>query len=119
MGGIYGYEQIKRIAFFGLAFGEALSESLQATSVIGKAAAFLNCVDEAAELLTLDRELFRKEWAEFDADDREGLAMECAQEFNLEDKDLEAKIEASLDAGFRILEGIEAAIKAWKGKTAE
>lgn len=115
MGGKYGYAQIAKVAFFGLAFGEALEKSVHNSSAIGKAAAFLSCVDEGVELLSLDRDLLKKEFAEFDEDDKAGLLTECANEFNLDDKDLERKIEASIAAGFQILEGIEAAMKAWNG----
>lgn len=119
MGGQYGYEEIKKVAFFGLAFGESLAESVHSTTVIGKAAAFLACVDEGAGLLSLDRDMLKKEFAEFDEDDKAGLLQECQNEFNLDDKDLEQKIEASIAAGFQILEGIEAAVKAWTNEVAQ
>lgn len=115
MGGQFGYEQIKKIAFLGLAFGEAMEDAAHSDTKMGKAIAFLSCVDEAATLITLDRDALKKEFGEFDEDDRAGLFQECKNEFTLDDKELEQRIEASIEAGFQILEGIEKAVVAWKG----
>lgn len=116
MAGNYGYNEIRKVAFFSLAFGEALSESALENSLISKAISFLTCIDEAGDLLSLNPVLLQLEFAELDDQERKELMDECAAEFNLKDKDLERKVEDSLSAGFYIMHGIQAAIKAWKGK---
>lgn len=115
----YGYEEIRKVLFMGLAFGEAVAQAREETSFAQKAAGFLNCVDEAIEVFTIDRELLVKEWEDFDKDERKELSIEAMEAFDLEDDDLEHKIEESFQGGLLILEGIERTRAAWKGKAQE
>lgn len=116
MAGKYGYEELKKVAFFALSFGESLSESYQGSSLLAKAIPFLSSVDEAAALLTLNHTQLKNEFSELDVEDRASLLAECATEFDLEDENLEAKVEASIAAGFQIMQGIQAAVLAWSKK---
>lgn len=118
MGGQFGFDQIKKVVVFGLAFGEAAYAAAHEAGAMRRASAFLGCLDEAADLLTLDHDLLRKQWSEFDADDRAALFAECADEFDLDDDGLEAKVEAAMGAGLKLLEGVEAAVAIWKGGAA-
>lgn len=110
----YGYDNIRKLAFFGLAFGESLEVASSETG-LRRAAAFLSCLDEAVDLIGLDRLALKSEWDDFEDDERAELLAECAEQFNLADKDLEQRIEGSIAAGLQILDGIEKAVLIWKG----
>ena len=115
MSGIYGFDQIRKVAFFGLAFGEAMAATEGKLGTLAKASLFLSCLDEGLDLISIDRVKLRAEFDEFDSTDREHLYLECVAKFDLEDNALEERIEASLSAGLKILEGIEGVMAAWKG----
>lgn len=111
----YGYEEISKLAFFGLAFGEACLTALEKQGPMAKAAAFLNCADEALELLSLDREMLKAEWGDLNGEERALLIEECREEFDIENDRLESQVEAGIEVAFKLLEGIEGAIEIWKG----
>ncbi len=66
-------------------------------------------------MLTIDRAALEAEAQEMDDDDWSKLIAECREKFKLEDApELEAKIEASVECGFKVLEAIAAGVAAWK-----
>lgn len=112
----YGFDEIRKIAFFGLAFGQSFAEADHESSMLKKASAFLSCIDDAIALISIDRKLLAEEWKDFSQAERTQLCEECALEFKLDDKDLEQRIEASISGGLKILGGVAEVIAAWTGK---
>lgn len=110
----YGYEEISKLAFFGLAFGEACLDALEKRGPLAKATAFLNCVDEAVDLLSLDRKMLRREWEDFDDEERAELIEACLAEFDIENDKLESQLEIGIEVAFKILDAIEGTLELWK-----
>lgn len=111
----YGYEEISKVAFFGLAFGAACIDATAKSEPMAQAAALLKCADEALALISLDREVLKKEWTDFTSEERAEFVQECAEEFEIENAQLESQVEAAIKVAFKLLEGIEGAIEIWKG----
>ncbi len=116
MGGKYGYDELRKVAFFGVEFGNAFGDAAGKSTGIGKAGAFLVVVDEALSLFTLDRAKLKAEYEDMDDADWQGLIGDCRSKFKLADApDLEAKVEASVEVGFRLLDVIADGVAVWKG----
>lgn len=113
MGGQYGYANIKKVVFFGLATGQSYAESRKAGTALGKAAAFMSALDEAAGLISLDLDDLHDEFHELDEEDKSKLMTECKDHFDLEDDGLEAKIEESLAASIDLLHDLERLADPW------
>lgn len=110
-----GYDQIKKIAFLGLALGQSFTEAKAATTVIGKTEAYFSSIDEMVAMLGFNRDELEAELGDWHDDDKAKLLQECKDHFKINDPDLEIKIEESIGIGLDFLALVERSIETWKG----
>lgn len=113
MGGAHGVSEIRKVTFFGLSFGLAMADATRAETGVGKAGAFLQVLDEAADLLTLDRVALKAQWEEMDDLDWEELVADVKEEFEFPNGQLEQKVEKSFEAGLKLLQQVDDLLEIW------
>jgi len=83
------------------------------TNVLERAADFIPVISEIPDLVSLNASEIKKEWAGLDDAGKAQLAAEVAKDLGSDGVTLAPKVEAYLNAGLSIAQGIAAAAQAW------
>lgn len=83
------------------------------SNVLERAADFIPVIGEIPDLVSLNAAEIKKEWAGLDDAGKAQLAAEVAADLGTDNATLAPKVEAYLEAGLSIAQGISLAAQAW------
>lgn len=109
-------ENLKKVVGFGLSAGEAIVSSLGQSTALGKGMVFLKLVEDLPGLVGVDYAALKEEVKGLTPEQLSDLNMFIDNNFSIDDKEKEQKIEAALSIVIDLAKLVEKAIAVWGPK---
>jgi hypothetical protein len=108
-----GIDNLKKIVGFGLALGETVIKASSEGSPLKKAAAMLDIMDDLPALFGIDYQKALDEAKDLSADELKEIGDYIADDFDIPDDQLEAKVEESIKVALEFVAVLQRAAGLW------